>query len=133
MFDKVTIAYRGAGYEIGQGRGVYGVWAVDAPRDKPLQRWAETPDGWSAAWTRFAGMEAPGTIVPVGRNNPPVSPDGSQAAGNPASPGQHAANERDEKSDHAGRGCVESERCRVDADARRHHARREHRTRNQHL
>jgi hypothetical protein len=90
VFDKVTIAYRGAGYEIGQGRGFYGVWAVGASRDEPLQRWAETPDGWSAAWTRFAGMEAPGTIVPVGRNNPPVSPDGSQAAGNPASPGQYA-------------------------------------------
>lgn len=91
MFDKVTIAYRGAGYEIGQGRGFYGVWAVGASRDEPLQRWAETPDGWSAAWTRFASMEAPGTIVPVGRNNPPVSPDGSQAAGNPASPGPYAA------------------------------------------
>lgn len=91
MFDKVTIAYRGAGYEIGQGRGFYGVWAVGASRDEPLQRWAETPDGWSAAWTRFASMEAPGTIVPVGRNNPPVSPDGSQAAGNPVLPGQYAA------------------------------------------
>jgi hypothetical protein len=91
VFDKVTIAYRGAGYEIGQGRGFYGVWAVGASRDEPLQRWAETPDGWSAAWTRFASMEAPGTIVPVGRNNPPVSPDGSQAAGDPASPGQYAA------------------------------------------
>ena len=93
MFDKVTIAYRGAGYELGQGRGFYGVWAVGAPRDEPLQRWAETPDGWSAAWTRFASMESPGTIVPVGRNNPPLSPDGSHAAGNPASPGQHAAHD----------------------------------------
>lgn len=93
MFDKVTIAYRGAGYEIGQGRGFYGVWAVGAPRDEPLQRWAETPDGWSAAWTRFASMESPGAIVPVGRNNPPLSPDGSHAAGNPASPGQYAAHD----------------------------------------
>ena len=93
MFDKVTIAYRGAGYEIGQGRGFYGVWAVGASRDEPLQRWAETPDGWSAAWTRFASMESPGTIVPVGRNNPPLSPDGSHADGNPASPGQYAAHD----------------------------------------
>lgn len=93
MFDKVTIAYRGAGYEIGQGRGFYGVWAVGAPRDEPLQRWAETPDGWAAAWTRFASMESPGAIVPVGRNNPPLSPDGSHAPGNPASPGQYAAHD----------------------------------------
>jgi hypothetical protein len=91
VFEKVTIAYRGAGYEIGQGRGFYGVWAVGASRDEPLQRWAETPDGWSAAWTRFASMEAPGTIVPVGRNTPPVSQAGSQAAVNPASPGQYTA------------------------------------------
>ena len=91
MFDKVTIAYRGAGYEIGQGRGFYGVWAVGASRDEPLQRWAETPDGWSAAWTRFASMESPGTIVPVGRNNPPVSPDGPAADGNPDSPGPFTA------------------------------------------
>jgi hypothetical protein len=77
VFDKVTIAYRGAGYELGQGRGFYGVWAVGAPLHEPLQQWAETPEGWNAAWTRFAGMEAPGTIVPVGRGNPPVGSSGS--------------------------------------------------------
>ena len=81
MFDKVTIAYRGAGYEIGQGRGFYGVWAVGAPRIEPLQRWAETPEGWSAAWTRFASMESPGTIVPVGRNNPPRGPGAGPTRG----------------------------------------------------
>jgi hypothetical protein len=91
VFEKVTIAYRGAGYEIGQGRGFYGVWAMGAPRHEPLQRWAETPDGWSAAWTRFASMEAPGTIVPVGRNSPPVAPGGSPADGSPASPGPSTA------------------------------------------
>lgn len=91
MFDKVTIAYRGAGYEIGQGRGFYGVWAVGAQRQEPLQRWAETPDGWSAAWTRFASMEAPGTIVPVGRNNPPVGQGGPGTGGNPVVAGQFTA------------------------------------------
>jgi hypothetical protein len=85
VFDKVTIAYRGAGYELGQGRGFYGVWAVGAPRDEPLQRWAETPDGWSAAWTRFASLEAPGTIAPVGRSVPPAGSAGPQAARSPAS------------------------------------------------
>ncbi len=87
MFDKVTIAYRGAGYELGQGRGFYGVWAVGAPRQEPLQQWAETPEGWNAAWTRFASMEAPGTIVPVGRNNPPVGASGPAESGSPVSEG----------------------------------------------
>jgi hypothetical protein len=89
VFDKVTIAYRGAGYELGQGRGFYGVWAVGANRHEPLQQWAETPEGWNAAWTRFASMEAPGTIVPVGRNNPPVGASGPSAgpAGSPGSEG----------------------------------------------
>jgi hypothetical protein len=87
VFDKVTIAYRGTGYELGQGRGFYGVWAVGAPRHEPLQQWAETPEGWNAAWTRFAGMEAPGTIVPVGRNNPPVGSSGSPAGEGPGASG----------------------------------------------
>jgi hypothetical protein len=89
VFDKVTIAYRGAGYELGQGRGFYGVWAVGAPRHEPLQRWAETPEGWSAAWTRFASMEAPGTIAPVGRNSPPVGSSGSPASEGPSSSGPY--------------------------------------------
>ena len=91
MFDKVTIVYRGAGYEIGQGRGFYGVWAAGAPRHEPLQRWAETPEGWSAAWTRFASMEAPGTIVPVGRHSPPVGAGTPEPGENPVGPGQYAA------------------------------------------
>jgi hypothetical protein len=91
VFDKVTIAYRGAGYELGQGRGFYGVWAVGAPRHEPLQQWAETPEGWNAAWTRFASMEAPGTIVPVGRNNPPVGAGGSPASEGPGSSGPYTA------------------------------------------
>ena len=91
MFDKVTIAYRGAGYELGQGRGFYGVWAVGAPRHEPLQQWAETPEGWNAAWTRFASMEAPGTIVPVGRSNPPVGSSEPQAGEGPGSSGPYTA------------------------------------------
>ncbi len=67
MFDTVTITYRGAGYEIGRGPDFYGIWTVGAPRSRPLERWPETPEGWSAAWTRFTEIEAPGTIAPVGR------------------------------------------------------------------
>jgi hypothetical protein len=75
VFDRVTIAYRGAKYEIGRGRDFYGVWMTGAPRSQPLDRWPETPEGWSAAWTRFASIEAPGAIVPAGRRTPPVGPD----------------------------------------------------------
>ncbi len=74
MFDRVTITYRGATYEIGRGTGFYGVWTAGGARSRPLERWPETPEGWTAAWTRFASIEAPGTIVPVGRNTPPVAP-----------------------------------------------------------
>jgi len=30
--DKVTIAYRGATYEIGLGRDCFGIWTVDGSR-----------------------------------------------------------------------------------------------------
>ena len=36
-------------------------------RSQPLEWWPETPEGWSAAWTRYLDMETPGTINPVGR------------------------------------------------------------------
>ena len=77
MFDKVTITYRGAKYEIGRGRGFYGIWTAGASRSQPLEWWPETSEGWSAAWTRFAGIEAPGTIVPVGRRAAAVPGQGS--------------------------------------------------------
>jgi hypothetical protein len=72
VFDNVTITYRGATYEIGRGSGFYGVWTVGGPRSRPLERWPETPEGWTAAWTRFVSIEAPDTIVPVGRNTLPA-------------------------------------------------------------
>ena len=81
MFDNVTITYRGATYEIGRGAGFYGVWTVGGPRSRPLERWPETPEGWTAAWTRFVTIEAPDTIVPVGRNTPPVGAAPSGKAG----------------------------------------------------
>jgi hypothetical protein len=85
VFDKVTITYRGAKYEIGRGRDFYGVWAIGGPRSQPLQWWPETAEGWSAAWTRFTEVEAPGAITPVGRRTPPVAsspiPSGRAQAG----------------------------------------------------
>jgi hypothetical protein len=93
VFDKVTIAYRGAKYEIGRGGAFYGIWVTGAPRSQPLQWWPETPEGWSAAWARFASIEVPGTIVPVGRNVPAVSP-GTPQAGENAGPGGPASGRR---------------------------------------
>ena len=72
VFDTVTITHRGAKYEIGRGRDFYGIWMTGAPRTQPLDRWPETPEGWAAAWTRFASIEAPGTISPVGRRIGPA-------------------------------------------------------------
>jgi hypothetical protein len=88
VFDKVTITYRGAKYEIGRGRNFYGVWAIGGPRSQPLQWWPETSEGWSAAWTRFTEIEVPGAIVPVGRRTPPIAshpiPSGRAQAGESA-------------------------------------------------
>jgi hypothetical protein len=91
VFDRVTIAYRGAKYEIGRGRDFYGVWMTGAPRSQPLDRWPETPEGWSAAWTRFASIEAPGAIVPVGRRTPPVGPSPVGVDETPGPFGQNTA------------------------------------------
>ena len=67
VLDKVTIAYRGETYEIGRGRDYFGIWTVAGSRSQPLEWWPETQEGWSAAWTRFAVLEAPDGITSVGR------------------------------------------------------------------
>ena len=91
MFDKVTITYRGAKYEIGRGRDFFGIWTTGGPRSQPLEWWPETPEGWSAAWTRFASIEAPGAIVPVGRRTPPVGASAVRVNENPGPFGQNTA------------------------------------------
>jgi len=65
--EKVTIWYRGASYALGRGQGFYGIWPAGAPQAQPFEWWPETPEGWYGAWARFTGIEAPGTIVPVGQ------------------------------------------------------------------
>lgn len=65
MPQNVSIAYRGAHYAIGQGPQFYAIWHAAVPQGQPIEWWPLTPDGWTAAWTRFASVEAPGTIVPV--------------------------------------------------------------------
>jgi len=68
VLDKVTIAYRGATYEIGRGRDYFGIWTVDGSRSQPQEWWPETQEGWSAAWARFTALEGAGGITPAGRN-----------------------------------------------------------------
>jgi hypothetical protein len=68
VLDKVTIAYRGATYEVGRGRDYFGIWTLNGPRSQPLEWWPETQEGWSAAWDRFTALEAPDAIAPAGRN-----------------------------------------------------------------
>jgi hypothetical protein len=63
--EDVTISYRGANYEIGKGKNFYGIWVTGAPKSQPSEQWPETPEGWHGAWTRFTGIEMPGTIVPA--------------------------------------------------------------------
>jgi hypothetical protein len=67
VLDNVTIAYRGATYEIGRGRDYFGLWTLDAPRSQPMEWWPETQEGWSSAWARFAALETPDTITAAGR------------------------------------------------------------------
>jgi len=62
----VSIAYRGANYAIGQGPQFYGIWHAAAPQSAPLEWWPLTPEGWRGAWSRFASIEVPSTITPVG-------------------------------------------------------------------
>ena len=66
------ISHRGAKYAIGQGPHFYGIWDVAALQSQPLEWWHKTPEGWAAAWTRFASAEVPGTIAPV--SQPSVEP-----------------------------------------------------------
>ena len=65
MPEKAIISHRGEKYEIGRGKRFYGIWAVGAPYDAPVDRWPETRDGWGQAWMRFAAIEVPGTITTV--------------------------------------------------------------------
>jgi hypothetical protein len=83
VLDKVTIAYRGATYELGRGADYFGIWTVAGPRSQPQEWWPETQEGWSDAWARFTALEAPDAITPVGRKE--------ARFGEPAGPGPRFA------------------------------------------
>ena len=73
----VTIWYRGARYQLGQGQHGYTIWPAGGPLAQPLEWWPSTPDGWAAAWARFSAVEEPGSIAHL---SPPAAP-GHRAAG----------------------------------------------------
>jgi hypothetical protein len=83
--DKVTIAYRGAKYELGRGPTFFGIWAAGASRSQPLEWWPDTSEGWAAAWSRFTEIETPGTIAPADPRK------GSARQGASATPGGQGA------------------------------------------
>jgi hypothetical protein len=63
----LTISHRGSKYEIGRGKRYYGICVTGAPESDPIDRWPETRDGWTQAWTRFTAIETPGTIEAASR------------------------------------------------------------------
>jgi hypothetical protein len=71
--EIVTIWYSGAKYQLGRGQHGYGIWAVGGPGPQPLEQWPETPDGWSAAWSRFTALEAPGRIAHLSQPAAPAA------------------------------------------------------------
>ncbi len=83
MPENVSIAYRGANFAIGQGPQFYGIWHAAAIQSPPLEWWPLTPDGWSGAWSRFASIEAPGTIAAVAQQPVAQQPVAQQPAGTP--------------------------------------------------
>ena len=90
MRDNVTISYRGANYEIGQGPAFYGIWTLGQPWAQPLEWWPDTPEGWYAAWSRFVAIELPATIVPVAQPAAPAVQPTAPAA-QPTAPAAQAA------------------------------------------
>jgi len=74
----VTIWYRGARYQLGQGQHGYAIWPAGSPPAQPLEWWPPTPAGWAAAWARFNAVEEPGSIAHL---SPPAAPAGRRAAG----------------------------------------------------
>src|SRR5215475_12259295 len=77
--DYVSVAYRGATYALGQGPQSYAIWYAAALQAQPLESWPLTPEGWTAAWSKFVSVEVPGSITPVapaasGPVSGPVSP-----------------------------------------------------------
>jgi len=83
--ESVTIWYRGAGYQLGRAERGYAIWPAGGPPEQPLELWPQTPAGWTAAWTRFNAVEAPGTIAHL---RPPAGPGpgplADQVSGPPA-------------------------------------------------
>ena len=96
MQESATIWYRGADYQLGRGEHGYAIWAAGGPPGQPLEQWPQTPAGWSAAWSRFNAVEAPGSIVhlgppafaaPTAPVGPASGPTAHQVSGPPAAPG----------------------------------------------
>jgi len=61
--ESVNISHRGSRYEIGSGRGFYGIWLRGD--HSQVEMWPQTTQGWLSAWSRFVALEVPGSIAAV--------------------------------------------------------------------
>jgi hypothetical protein len=86
---RAIISHHGEKYEIGRGSRFYGIWAIGAPYDAPVDRWPENHDGWRQAWGRFVAIEVPGTITAVTRQRKSLRAPREAEAG--AGPGRGGA------------------------------------------
>ncbi len=91
MPDKAVISHRGEKYEIGRGKRFYGIWVLGAPYEAPVDRWPENRDGWQQAWSRFASMEASGTISEVDPGEEEAGAGGHRAQAAAAPPRRRGA------------------------------------------
>ena len=94
MPKQAIISHHGEKYEIGRGKRFYGIWAIGAPYDAPVDRWPENHDGWQQAWGRFVAIEVPGTITAVTRQRKGLrAPLGAGAGSRPGRGGALLAGE----------------------------------------
>jgi hypothetical protein len=89
MRDSRTIWYRGEQYLLGRSATGYAMWTVHARPSRPAEEWPATPQGWSAAWSRFTALERPGAVVHLAapgapRAGRPFGAAAGNAAGNAA-------------------------------------------------
>jgi hypothetical protein len=63
------MSYQGTRFRLGRGQTFFAIWPEGASLEHPLEQWPATPEGWSAAWSRFNELEPPGSIAPVSKSS----------------------------------------------------------------
>jgi hypothetical protein len=68
------MSFQGTRFRLGRGQTFIGIWPEGGATEHPLEQWPATPEGWSAAWSRFNELETPGTITQVSQAGATVLP-----------------------------------------------------------